>query len=239
MELVEKQFGLDLPQCLEQLKLGKSRANKTHSSSNQTPAKPQVSTAEKGVTADLVSPSIVPLRFLLNMKELSSQLNNEEKEKLSNALFLDLANARSIDTNPSDFVTIGYWWNEILQQNAKPNLIYKLAYGLDKKRPGSIETLFPLYRMLFCTGLMIEFLSCTNTSQVSLTKYWNVRSTTAKEILAKNLLLLCFLQFKMLHFSPPSGGCCSRSKGHVTGLRDLENLCWCSAVTEKMADRKK
>ena len=42
----------------------------------------------------------------------------------------------------------------------------------------------------------------------------------------------------MLHFLPSSGECCSRSKGHVTGLRDV-SVCSVSAVTEKMADRKK
>ena len=51
----------------------------------------------------------------------------------------------------------------------------------------------------------------------------NISNTTAKKILAKKNFLLCFLRFKMLHFPPPSGECCSRSKGHVTGPCDARS----------------
>ena len=44
-----------------------------------------------------------------------------------------------------------------------------------------------------------------------------------KEILAKKSFCNVFLRFKMLHFPPPSGDCCSRTKGHVTGPRDIRS----------------
>ena len=50
----------------------------------------------------------------------------------------------------------------------------------------------------------------------------NVCNTTAKNILAKKIFVMR-LRFKMLHFPPPSGECCSRSKGHVTGPCDVRS----------------
>ena len=44
-----------------------------------------------------------------------------------------------------------------------------------------------------------------------------------KKSFGQKFFLLCFLRFKMLHFPPPSGECCSRSKGHVTGLCDVRS----------------
>ena len=49
----------------------------------------------------------------------------------------------------------------------------------------------------------------------------NAWNTTAKNILTKKKFFVMFLRFKMLHFPPSSGECCSRSKGHVTGSCDV------------------
>ena len=49
-------------------------------------------------------------------------------------------------------------------------------------------------------------------------------SPLQKDFGQKNLFVYyVFLRFKMLHFPPPSGECCSRSKGHVTGPHDVRS----------------
>jgi hypothetical protein len=59
-----------------------------------------------------------------------------------------------------------------LQRANKPNILYKLAYCIATKKPGTTEPLFPLDRMPF--GLVqhqIEFFSSTNVSQVLVVIY--------------------------------------------------------------------
>ena len=61
-----------------------------------------------------------------------------------------------------------------------------------------------------------------------------------KKDFGQKKFLLRFLRFKMLHFPPPSGECCSRSKGHVIGLRDVRS---CVAIllrqTRWLTERRK
>jgi hypothetical protein len=56
---------------------------------------------------------------------------------------------------------------EMLEKKGKSNLLYKFAYCLATKCPGSDQFLFDVDRMPF--GLVeyqIEFFSCTNVMQV-------------------------------------------------------------------------
>ena len=54
-----------------------------------------------------------------------------------------------------------------------------------------------------------------------------------KKDLCQKTFLLCFVFFKMLHFHPSDGECCSWSEDHVTSPRDVRKLGGDSAVREQ------
>ena len=96
---------------------------------------------------------------------LLQPLSYQRKIALLDREFVAVARSQGIDTNPADFCTISLGAMEILQKNAKPNLIYKWSkcvFGEDGK------SLMPLHRMPF--GLIqyqMEFFTCTNVMQVN------------------------------------------------------------------------
>ena len=93
---------------------------------------------------------------------------DEDVCKVANALFLKLANARGIMTNPGDFVSLSLCAMKVLQDHHKANLVYKFTYCLANKRSGTEEPIFPLDRMPFgLVAYQIEFFACTNIMQVS------------------------------------------------------------------------
>ena len=97
---------------------------------------------------------------------LYQQLPYQEKMVLLDKQFVDVAIAEGIDTNPADFASISLGAMKVLQENGKPNLIYKWSkcvFGEDGK------SLIPLHRMPF--GLIqyqMEFFTSTNVMQVSM-----------------------------------------------------------------------
>ena len=99
---------------------------------------------------------------------LAALLTYNAKLNLTNSLWLNLANTNNINNNPADFVSLSLDAMIILMQVNKPNLLYKFACCIAKKRPDSEDSLFPLNRMPF--GLVeyqIEFFSCTHIAQVN------------------------------------------------------------------------
>ena len=96
---------------------------------------------------------------------LYQQLPYQEKMVLLDKQFVDVAIVEGIDTNPADFASISLGAMKVLQENGKPNLIYKWSkcvFGEDGK------SLIPLHRMPF--GLIqyqMEFFTSTNVMQVS------------------------------------------------------------------------
>lgn len=87
-----------------------------------------------------------------------------------NILFLKLANDVGITTNPSNFASLALKAMKMLQENGKSNLLYKFAYCLATTSLGTNKPLFDVKRMPF--GLVeyqIEFFSCTNIMQVTVT----------------------------------------------------------------------
>jgi hypothetical protein len=90
---------------------------------------------------------------------------------MATMLWKTLFISKEIDTNPVDFITLSLQAMVELQSANKPNILYKLAFCIGTKQPGSNTTLFPMYRMPF--GLVqyqIDFFSCTNISQISYTQ---------------------------------------------------------------------
>lgn len=100
---------------------------------------------------------------LLNL--LYQSLPYQDKIVVLDKQFADTAVAKGIDTNPADFASISLEAMKLLQDNGKPNLIYKWSkcvFGENGK------PLMPLHRMPF--GLIqyqMEFFTCTNVMQVS------------------------------------------------------------------------
>ena len=95
-------------------------------------------------------------------------LNNSDLLELTNKLFLMAASLNGLDTNPSDFVTLVLTSMKVLQEHNKSNVLYKFAYCLGSKKPGTDEPLFPLKRIPFAVvEYQIEFFSCTNIMQVT------------------------------------------------------------------------
>lgn len=74
--------------------------------------------------------------------------------------FVGATNAQGTDINPADFALISLGAMKVLQDNGKPNLIYKwlkCVFGEDG------QPLIPLHRMPF--GLLeyhMKFFTCTN-----------------------------------------------------------------------------
>jgi hypothetical protein len=112
--------------------------------------------------------SLITANSLINVVIfLFDLLSNDDQLELTNNTFLMLANSFGIDSNPGDFVQLALNSMINLQSNNKSNLIYKCAYCIGTKRPGSSDTLFPLSRMPFgLVQFQIEFFSCTNITQV-------------------------------------------------------------------------
>ena len=100
---------------------------------------------------------------------LYQSLPFQEKMVVLDEQFVGAAIAQGIDTNPADFASISLGAMKVLQDNGKPNLIYKWSkcvFGEDGK------PLMPLQRMPF--GLIqyqMEFFTCTNVMQVSYTTF--------------------------------------------------------------------
>jgi hypothetical protein len=103
-----------------------------------------------------------------NLFELASLLDNSDLEMLTNKLFLHLALAHNITSNPANFCSLSIKAMQQLMKNNKNNLLYKFAFTLCNTKPGTDELLFPMDRMPF--GLVeyqIEFFSCAHIRQVN------------------------------------------------------------------------
>ena len=86
---------------------------------------------------------------------------------IATKLWKVLFTAYNINTNPADFIVLSLNAMLLLQQANKSNIVYKLAYCLGTKRPGSDQPLLPLEPMPFgIIQYQVDFFSCTNISQV-------------------------------------------------------------------------
>ena len=89
-----------------------------------------------------------------------------ERKNVLNNMYLQVANKMGIDTNPADYASMSLAAMVELQNNKKPNLVYKWSQCLTRKSEG--KPALKMNRMPF--GLIqyqIEFFSCTNSTQVS------------------------------------------------------------------------
>ena len=118
-----------------------------------------------------------------NVFKIASLLDNADLELLLNKLFLHLALAHDITSNPAKFCSISIQSMKLLKQNNKSNLLYKFALALCQTNPITGEPVFPMNRMPF--GLIeyqIEFFSCTNVNQVSnIIQFFNKLSVVNKQ----------------------------------------------------------
>ena len=111
------------------------------------------------------------LKELINLMYQKLELN--EKIKVVDKQFVDAAISQGIDSNPADFASISLGAMKLLQENGKPNLIYKWAkcvFGENGK------PLIPIDRMPF--GLLqyqMEFFTATNVMQVIIVLFFLVK----------------------------------------------------------------
>ena len=138
--------------------------------------------------------------FVSFIKKLISYLDSaSDLTDIADCCFMHLATSNDIDSNPSDFISRLILCMKTLQEHGKSNLLYKFAYCISERRPGTNKPLFPIDRMPF--GLVehqIEFFGCTNIMQVLWTSIfaWIVKqlniiiSSNTNEILEllKNML---------------------------------------------------
>lgn len=119
----------------------------------------------KSLFIDLALKSTVVKHLDRLTEDLYSHLPDVKKDVLLDRLFLQRATEQGIDSNPGDFATMSVKAMSILQENCKPNLMYKWSRCLVSETG---QPSLDLNRMPF--GLMqccIEFFSCTHVSQVS------------------------------------------------------------------------
>ena len=142
-----------------------STASTSTTSRASTSATSTASTSSTSTTTSSSGqPSVVTVEYLFR---LASLLDNKDLEILTNKLFLQLALANNITSNPANFCSLSLKAMELLKQNNKNNLLYKFAFALCDTKPGTDEPVFPMDRMPF--GLVeyqIEFFSCTHVKQV-------------------------------------------------------------------------
>ena len=174
LEDAEVQYGLTLSDGLAELVIDRRQAN-----SRSVKAKPKRS---RQATATPPPPSPPPTPTTSNtqplptfenaFKKLTTLLDNDQLENLLNKLFLHLALAHNITSNPGNYCSMSIKAMELLKMNNKNNLLYKFALALCNTKPGTNEPVFPMDRMPF--GLVeyqIEFFSCTHVKQVLIFRY--------------------------------------------------------------------
>lgn len=163
----EVHYGLTLSDSLAELAIDNRQAK----SRKSKPKRKRQGRARQPPPPSL--PSTSNARPLPTMEKvfdnLASILETDGLENLLNKLFLQLALAHNITSNPSNFCSLSIKAMELLQKNNKNNLLYKFASAVCNTKPGTDEPVFPMDRMPF--GLVeyqIEFFSCTHIRQVNI-----------------------------------------------------------------------
>ena len=106
-------------------------------------------------------------------------------------LYTWAAHKIGITSNPRTFVQLSLDAMKRLEDNSKPNLVLKFCQGLVIDRPNNAGPLIPIHRMPF--GLIqycIEFFTCTNVMQVSLTI--SLLSFLCEELSERNFYALSY-----------------------------------------------
>ena len=160
LEEAEEHYNLTLSNVLEDMDQGVSVSSTPVKVVDKVTQTVSVQGNEANVVVD---ESQLPV----SIESFIASLDNEELIQLANQAFLELAVKSGINSNPANFAELAVESMRYLQVNGKNNLLYKFAFCLATKRPGSEESLFPLHRMPFgMVEYQIEFFSATNIMQV-------------------------------------------------------------------------
>jgi len=119
---------------------------------------------QKNLLIELATKSPVVKLLGSVTEEFYQHLPDVKKDILLNSFFLQRANDHGIDSNPGDFATVSLRAILKLQQNAKPNLVYKWSrclYNEEGKSSLDFERM-PFGLIQYC----MEFFSCTHVSQI-------------------------------------------------------------------------
>lgn len=121
---------------------------------------------QKSLLIELATKSPVAKLLGSVTEEFYRHLPDVKKDILLNSLFLQRATDHGIDSNPGDFATVSLRAMLTLQQNAKPNLVYKWSRCLhNEEEKSSLDfERMPFGLIQYC----MEFFSCTHVSQVCL-----------------------------------------------------------------------
>ena len=120
---------------------------------------------------------------------------------IATKLWKVLFTAYNINTNPADFIALSLNAMLLLQQANKSNIVYKLAYCLGTKRPGSDQPLLPLEPMPFgIIQYQVDFFSCTNISQVC-AKYHTCKDRVQRKSVLRLAIRASCRQYVLAHES--------------------------------------
>lgn len=101
------------------------------------------------------------------VSRLIERMEEKDKEVLLDNLYLQVAKANGIDSNPSDYACLSINAMKKLQAGGKNNLLYKFTQCIAVDRPDKSGPLMLMDRMPFgMVEYCIEFFSCTITDQV-------------------------------------------------------------------------
>lgn len=160
LEDAEIHYKLTLSDSLAELVIDGRKSNLI----SQTEPVTRDSGVDMASTSSLANDLLPSVDSALN---LLHHLNLDDLKTLTNKLFLQLALAHNITSNPANFCSLSLQAMVLLKENNKSNLLYKYALALCSTNPVTKEPIFPMDRMPF--GLVeyqIEFFSCTHISQV-------------------------------------------------------------------------
>ena len=159
MDKAEEDYNLSLSGCLENLtsadNLRKQTTTRTPENSSKDSTLATVTSASKD---DSLQFSDIPLNLREAIwKSLDKRVSNLAQfiTKLlgcvtdvdsvnSIANFMELVKFHGIDSTPADFVSRSVAAMKLLQVSGKGNLLYKFAYCLTEKRPGTETPLLQL-----------------------------------------------------------------------------------------------
>lgn len=157
MESAEEAYNLTLNICLGELTLQKpSSRSKVPKSLPETPTENQdhdrTSSQDNptlpDIPSDLKKALLTALDGVSNLPQLIENLSHVTDQvgvsNIANLCFTGLVKNQEIDSNPADFISQSLTAMRLLQVNGKANLLYKFAFCLSEKRPGTEKPMFQL-----------------------------------------------------------------------------------------------
>ena len=175
LEAAEEAYNLSLSGCLEELTLERRSRQTSKRPSEQTTGAATGNDnlpLNNNVPADLKTAMYKSLENNVStlpqfIEKLISLTDATALNAIANLCFMQLVVHAGIDSNPADYISRSLTAMKALKDWGKENLLYKFAFCLAEKFPGTERPILEMDRMPF--GLIeyqLLFFSCTNMMQV-------------------------------------------------------------------------